>query len=687
MTFSTQLKAIPFDSEIARLTERFTGREWVLEEIEDWLKLKNERFFVLIGEHGIGKSAIAAKIIQTKFQVVAAYHFCIAGRGETIQPNGVLLSLAAQLVEYFADYAESLVNVIKPLKLSVKVEINAQTIKDSDVRGIVIENLHTQCPKEALDIILRRTFDELPNPPEKPVLIIIDSLDEAVTYGDKENLVTLLSAINGLPSWLRLIVTTCRDEQRVLSYLKMLSPHFCDLDKQPQKGLEDIHAYVNSRITCDAIKTRMKVDCQIFLEHITNFSEGNFLYTKVLLDDIEAAGQDITLNKLDSLPKGLDEFYHQFLMRIKTEWAAKYQFIFGILTVTKFPLTNVELINFISNNPEIDGSPNESQLNHALGVVKQFFDVVRDVHGKESYRLFHQSLREYLTDQKRNPNFWCSPKDGHRWVVDYCWRYHPNDWSECVRYGLRYLSAHIVDLANSESLPVYKKRWIEKLHLLLSTEVNGCNAWFVAKKNIGDISGYLSDVSKAWEIADQHTNQQESLELQCRYLLITSSINSYVEIIPPSILAAQLQANQMTSTEILTYAYQISDPFKKAEALSTLLPFLPPDLHSDVIKKALCAASNCVGGLSRAKMQLTIVKHITELESQNFEQEKIFADILRIKSEWEKTDTLVTVAPILPEHLLEKALKAIQQIKDEYNQEKAVVALLPRLSKDKELMR
>ncbi|WP_460202457.1 hypothetical protein [Scytonema sp. NUACC21] len=41
---------ISFDNEIAKLTKGFTGREWVLEEIERWLKHSQERFFVITGE-------------------------------------------------------------------------------------------------------------------------------------------------------------------------------------------------------------------------------------------------------------------------------------------------------------------------------------------------------------------------------------------------------------------------------------------------------------------------------------------------------------------------------------------------------------------------------------------------------------------------------------------------------------
>lgn len=241
----TRLSEIDFSPEIARLTKDFVGRQWVFDDFDDWLKKAEGRFFILTGEPGVGKSAIAAALIRRygTHQELAAFHFCMANRIGTVEPDNVLLSIAAQLIQFFPDYAEALVNTIKPLHLSVEVEINIETIKDSVVQGVVIENLHTQHPKKSFDIILRQTLSALPNPPKKPVFILIDSLDEAVTYNEEDNLVRLFSQVADLPSWVRLVFTSRPDERRVLSHFKMLSPHLYHLDELSQKSLEDIHTY------------------------------------------------------------------------------------------------------------------------------------------------------------------------------------------------------------------------------------------------------------------------------------------------------------------------------------------------------------------------------------------------------------------------------------------------------------
>ena len=60
---TTRLSAIAFTSDIARLTEKFTGRQWVFDDIDRWLRESEERFFILTGEPGVGRSAIAPNSI------------------------------------------------------------------------------------------------------------------------------------------------------------------------------------------------------------------------------------------------------------------------------------------------------------------------------------------------------------------------------------------------------------------------------------------------------------------------------------------------------------------------------------------------------------------------------------------------------------------------------------------------
>jgi AAA+ ATPase superfamily predicted ATPase len=85
-------------------------------------------FFILTGEPGVGKSAIAAHLIQNRKDIVA-YHFCQLGVAETVHPSRVLRSLAAQLDQSFPYYSEALFNTIKST-LSGEAHINIDKIED-----------------------------------------------------------------------------------------------------------------------------------------------------------------------------------------------------------------------------------------------------------------------------------------------------------------------------------------------------------------------------------------------------------------------------------------------------------------------------------------------------------------------------------------------------------------------------
>jgi len=599
-----------------------------------------------------------------------------------------LFSLAAQLINFFPDYAEALVNTIKPLHLSVDVEINIGTLKDSVVQGVVIENLHTQHPKKSFDIILRQTLSALPNPPKKPILILIDSLDEAVTYSEEDNLVRLFSQVNDLPSWVRLVFTSRLDERRVLSHFKTLKPYHYHLDELSKKSLEDIHTYVDDRVKTASVQGQLqkyKVASTDLVEQLTELSKGNFLYTKVLLDDISSGGQPLDKENLAKLPKSLGEFYHTFLeRRVEAEWEGKYQLIFKILTVTKAPITEEELANLVSEKLL------EAELKQRLLVVQQFLNVKQDDWDKKTYALFHQSLRDYLVDGEESGVFYCSPKDGHRQIVDYYWQYQedPRSWQECDAYGLQFLAPHLVDLAALEKPPIKGRKYIERLHELLATEVDGHNAWFVAKDRIGDTAGFLADVELAWSQADEAYDREpgRSIGLQCRYALIKASINSSAEL-PIGLMIALVKHQCWKPSKALAYARQMPEPEERTKSLTALACQLPDSelLKIQVLQLALQAASamTAKAELSPPACAQALIELIDKLPSDLLPQAlnvalAIDSSSWGMYSDFSRVKALTALADKLPE-IIPSVLDAALEIQDEKDRAEALIGLADKL--------
>ncbi|MEG4197265.1 ATP-binding protein [Microcoleus sp. Pol12A5] len=484
-----KITAIPFDDVIATLTKDFTGREWLFEEIDNWLANSDKQFFILTGEPGLGKSAIAAQFIQNQRDKnnIVVYHFCIAGRGGTTEPNNVLQSLAAQLMKYFPyDYAEALVNTIKPFHLSVNVNITIETIKNSEVQGMVINNLYTSYPQEVLDIVLRKPLKaiDLSQTQKQAIVILIDSLDEAVTYKEEENIVTLLSQVKDLPSWVRFICTT-RQERRVLSYLETLKPFIYHLKEQSKNSLNDISQYIIRRFNSEKIHEKLdifKVDSPTLVDSLTDKSSSNFLYTKLILNEIELGYQP--LDQLDTLPSGLYGIYHEMLRRrcSDNEWENKYQPILGTLAVTQAAVTETQLVNFTKNR-----QLTKTKIKQNLRVLIQFTDIFQNNESKgKTYTLFHQSFRDYLLDEKKNEDFYCDAIEQHQEIINFYKKetHHWNDLNQkkIDSYGLLYLPKHL-------KLSEQK----EELYTLLT----GSPKWMEAKSiTFGNVA-YVDDLNLA----------------------------------------------------------------------------------------------------------------------------------------------------------------------------------------------
>jgi NACHT domain len=674
-----KVSAIDFGKEIVELTESFTGREWVFKEIDNWLRHRDEQFFILIGEPGVGKSAIIAELINRRKAQndIAAYHFCVAGKISTIEPNNVLFSLAAQLSKYLPNYTKVLIDNIKPLHLSINVEIDIQTTISSNVLAVWIENLHTKYPKESLEIILRRTLSVLPNPDQKTILILIDSLDEAVTYNGEDNLVRLFSNIKGdLPSWVRFIVTSRPDERRVLSLFKTLKPYHYYLDELSTQSLEDIHTYVDERVKTTGIQLQLQkyqVDPATLVPQITELSKGNFLYTKVLLNDIESSGQPLDAENLAKLPKSLNEFYHNFLTRrVESEWEGKYQLIFKILTVTKAPITEEELANIVIEDLT------ETELGQRLKIVQQFLDVVEDYWGNKTYTLFHKSLRDYLVARQTSGIFYCSPKDGHQQIVEHYWQYQedPRSWSECDRYALQFLASHLVELAVLEKPPVKGRKYIEKLHELLATEVDGRSAWFEAKNRIGDTVGFVADVKLAWkQIGEQEFQQKPeiAISLQCRYALIISSINSLSGNIPTSLV---MKLMKIDSVKGLSYVRQLI--LNRHEQSLQILNTLVLDLDEPKLQQQLLEVAQAISDKNyRIQVQSALAKYLSEEKLR-----EVFEAAQVIQNEKDRAYAINMLIPYLPSDQQIKILEATQAIGDEYYRAKVFGTLAKYLSQD-----
>ncbi|OPF19204.1 apoptotic protease-activating factor 1 like protein [Microcystis aeruginosa KW] len=244
---------------------------------------------------------------------------------------------------------------------------------------------------------------------------------------------------------------------------------------------------------------------------------------------------------------------------------------------------------------------------------------------------------------------------------------------------------------------------IAQIHLLLREETaEGHNGWYSQCEREGKTAIFIKDVSRAWQLAEEHfiENKSESMGLQVRYALITTSLNSLAANIPPELIAALIKHEIWTPAQGLAYVRQSQDDKKQAGGLTAISPYLTPTLLPEALEIArgigdeynraraltglapylpevLPEALEIARGIGyeyyRAEALTGLAPHLPEVLPEALEVAR------GIGYEDYRAKALTGLAPHLPESLLSEALEIARGIGDEYNRAKALTGLAPHL--------
>ncbi|MFM6664233.1 MAG: NB-ARC domain-containing protein [Microcystis panniformis] len=213
---------------------------------------------------------------------------------------------------------------------------------------------------------------------------------------------------------------------------------------------------------------------------------------------------------------------------------------------------------------------------------------------------------------------------------------------------------------------------IAQIHLLLREETaEGHNGWYSQCEREGKTAVFIKDVSRAWQLAEEHfiENPSDSIGLQVRYALITTSLNSLATNIPPELIAALIKHEIWTPAQGLAYVRQSQDSSKQAEGLEKITPYLPPTL----LPEALEIARGIGDEDYRAEALTGLAPHLPE---------SLLPEALEIargiENENSRAWALTGLAPHLPE-VLPEALEIARGIGDEYYRARALIGLAPHL--------
>lgn len=455
---------LDFSSYLAERTRDFTGRAWLFTTLDSWLADPSApRIFILTGEPGIGKTAIAAQLVRLSQSnkhppgsymcvrpgFVSAYHFCVARQVETTDPLSFARSIASQLAQIDGFAQELLAQHGNSVDVRIEVQRNY-----GQIEGIHAENLFigaasaTEAFQAMVVSPLLRLYAE---GFDQRLLVLVDALDEAAQHIGPENILDLLANTRGLPAQVRFVLT-CRPEDAVLRHFDDRSIPYLRLDARSPENQADLHSYVSQRLDGDvSLQMRLReqqMSRAEFVDQIMRASQGNFLYVIWLLPAIASGAQ--SFGTLSALPEGLAGIYGDFLRtrlvgRDINLWRERYRPLLAFLTAAQAPLTAADLEHFTGLDTQT--------VYDLLRDLRQFLDP--SLMSEDRYRLYHQSVADFLSSKSAAEEFWIDLAPVHRQVVEAC-RGGASNWDTAnlaqVRdYEKRYLAAHLYALRGTGS--------------------------------------------------------------------------------------------------------------------------------------------------------------------------------------------------------------------------------------------
>jgi tRNA uridine 5-carbamoylmethylation protein Kti12 len=422
----------------------FIERAWLLPPLIKWLEPPSRRLFILTGLPGTGKSMISAWLsgkgttlagdasisqLETLRSKVGAAHFCIAASGTT-DPRNLAKNLAEQLTQNIKGFSDALLKTL-PDQIQIVVKQTIGTATGSSVTGVYIESLNMGAlgDEASFNRLIREPLKQLYNDGySEPLLLIIDSLDEAATYTGDINIVQLLTKLDDLPEPVRFLVTT-RPDPRILKNFQGIQPF--DLVENKPSEANDIWQYAYKRLA------RLEEPQRSHLANrISQSAAGIFLYASLVLSDMEARLSENTNIEDIDLPKDLAGLYQKFLNRElgkdEDHWYDIFKPLLGAIAVAQG--------NGLTRK-QLEGIVKKDDLERELRICAQYLIGMPD----GPFRVFHKSFADFLTEDEDNADYHIAPTSMHRRIATYYQRQYRDRWEKIDDYGIRYLLLHLLE--------------------------------------------------------------------------------------------------------------------------------------------------------------------------------------------------------------------------------------------------
>ncbi len=350
-----------FRALIEEKTRLFCGRGFIFQKFDTFINSKKKGYFTVIGDAGMGKSAIASKyILATKNPC----YFNIATEGKN-KPEQFLSSIRQQLIKRYG----------------------LQNQENADLGSLLQKASRKLSEKQKL-------------------IIVVDALDEV----EQEGSTNLLDLPQILPNRVYFFLT--RRPYNLQNQRLTTSPdtpyETLDLtDKKYQEfSEEDIKKYIqlflqNDKENKDKLRkwiAEQEITQQTFITEVAKKSENNFMYLRYVLPAI-ADGQYDDL-KLEDFPFGLEKYYYTHWQRMNMQEKIKEieVFVLFILLQSKVSPTSKIITEIVEQKEEFKDTES-LDIDNILEEWVEYLSEDKD-QGEIRYRIYHASFADFLKKQK-----------------------------------------------------------------------------------------------------------------------------------------------------------------------------------------------------------------------------------------------------------------------------------------------
>ncbi|MFC4070962.1 TIR domain-containing protein [Actinoplanes subglobosus] len=367
---------------IAEKTVSFVGRDNVFEAIDDFLASGDRGYLTIEGDPGAGKTTLLAEYVRRTGYVA---HFNI--RGQSLNTS-----------RYFVHRLGS--------NLAARYGIAGVAAgTDADRHGEILGRLLSEArANEAAD---------------RPLVVVVDALDEVNTGGDPEGANVLLLPRH-LPGGVYFILSS----RRAGVPLHTDAPNrVFDLGRHHGQTMADVREYLRRQGSRDRLRGWLAdhgIPLPDFVDVLAGKSDGNFMYLRHVLPEL-AAGvyQDLDIRHL---PQGLEQYYDDHWRAMGRDGNLPTRLkVWVIYLLCEFarPVSTGVLARILR---EVEPGADAMSVQQVLDEWRQFLHRDEEPRGAR-FSLYHASFRDFLHRKDTIRSAGLVLRDVNAVIADVLWKH------------------------------------------------------------------------------------------------------------------------------------------------------------------------------------------------------------------------------------------------------------------------